>query len=53
LVIGGTSFAGFSAAVKLIVLGGAVFEGDDGLLLPHEIASNPAAARMAYRFIVL
>jgi hypothetical protein len=30
---------------------GSVFDGDDGLL-PHAAASIPAAAMIAYRFIV-
>jgi hypothetical protein len=51
LVTGGTSFAGLSAAVKLIVLGGA--EGADGLLLPQAAPSKAVAATIAYRFIVI
>jgi len=49
LVIGGTSFEGFNAAVNTIVFDGP--EGADGLL-PHAAARIPAAAMIAYRFIV-
>jgi hypothetical protein len=47
----GISFAKANAAVKTIVFG-CVFDGDDGLL-PHAAASIPAAAMIAYRFIVV
>jgi len=48
-VMGGTSFAGFNAAVNVTELGGA--EGVFGLLLPHPAASSAAAANIANLFI--
>src|SRR3954454_20420273 len=49
LVMGGTSFAALSAALNTIVFG-CVFDGDDGLLLPHPAAST-AIPMSTYRFI--
>src|SRR6266540_3770588 len=51
LVTGGTSFAGFSAAVKLIVFGGP--DGVVGLLLPQPAASNATTAIIANLFILV
>src|SRR3954464_10287256 len=51
LVMGGTSFAALSAALNTIVFG-CVFDGDDGLLLPHPAAST-AIPMSTYRFICM
>jgi hypothetical protein len=50
-VIGGSSFAAESAAVKTTVFGWLL--GPDGLLLPQAVATSTAPAIIAYRFIVI